>query len=42
MEVANIANYTFPIRQLGYVFLGISLQSLKNAGILYIIYLYVN
>jgi hypothetical protein len=41
-EVANIANCTFQIRQLGYVSLENSLQSLKNARVLYIIYLDVN
>ena len=41
-EVGNIANCTFPIRQLGYVSLENSLQSPKNARILYITYLDVN
>src|ERR1700721_1086162 len=38
-EVGNIANCTFPIRQLGYVSLENSPQNPKNARILYIIYL---
>ena len=41
-EVANIANCTFLIRQLGYVSLENSLQSPRNARILYMIYLDVN
>ena len=41
-EVANIANCTFPIRQLGYISLENSLQSLKNARILCIIRLDVD
>ena len=42
MRVANIANCTFLIRQLGYVSSENSLQSLKNTKTLYIIYLDVN